>query len=549
MRDELKMARNNNINELFSHEISVFKSANAIIESEKYQNNELMPEFKRITKDYNRMLTLIKKIFKISDSQARDIKRRESEIKNLLDNSNQGILSFGDDLLVGREYSSKCYRIFNRKIAHENVLELLSPENPEQNLLYQEVFKKVFESGMMEFCCAQLAMLPTVIRVNDSFISINYRFIPGDEFQETQDTVMLILTDITEKRKAEDQVLYLSYHDKLTSLYNRAYIESIIPQLQSQTVLPFSLIMADMNGLKLTNDVFGHEVGDKLLVSAAKVFHASCRKSDIIARWGGDEFLILLPGADNQVCSQICERIRKTCHQINPDPIPLSFSMGTATVKSLNTDIATLMNLAENTMYHNKIIESKNTRKNIIFNIEKILYSKCFEDENHVTRIKHVLDSFAGILNIKPESKDMRNLQLLIRLHNIGKVAISGDILGKAGDLTRDEWTIIKSYPEIGYRMAQSIDEPVLAQAILAICEHWDGSGYPGGLKGKQIPFISRIVAIVDAYDVMTHDRPYKDKITHAQAIEEMKRCSGSQFDPRLVKVFLKHIHEIVEEI
>ena len=539
------MAHNSNINELFKKEISVLKNAVANVENEKYKNNELMSDYKKITKEYNKLLILTKKILKISDSQDRDIKRREFEIKNLLDHSNQGFLTFGKDLLIGREYSSECYRIFNKKIANINVLELLSSENEEQNQLFRQVFESIFDSSSRECQQSKLARLPNMIKINENFINIQYRYIYSNEFQETKDQIMLILTDITEKRKAEDRVLFLSYHDKLTALYNRTYIDSIMPQLLSQSNLPFSIILADMNGLKLTNDVFGHESGDKLLISAAQVFKSSCRKSDIIARWGGDEFLILLPGADSNTCSQICARIKETCNQTESDPIQLSFSLGTATVETVHTDVASLINVAENVMYNNKLTESKTTRKKIIFSVEKILYSKCFEDKEHVERLKFAAGKFAKFLNIESDSKEMSNLLLLARLHNIGKVAVSREILGKTGRLTQAEWKIIKSCPEVGYRMAQSIDEPVLAKAILAICEHWNGNGYPNGLKEEQIPLISRIISIIDAFDVMTHGRPYKKKMSHAQAIQEIASYSGTQFDPRLVKVFLDNIHEI----
>jgi len=119
------------------------------------------------------------------------------------------------------------------------------------------------------------------------------------------------------------------------------------------------------------------------------------------------------------------------------------------------------------------------------------------------------------VLQAQLDANAIEAMTLLARFHDVGKAAIPHAILSKAGPLTQDEWHIMRSYTEIGYRMAQSIDEPVLAQAILAFREHWDGQGYPYGLKGDKIPLISRIVSILDAYDVMTHGRPYKDKMRH----------------------------------
>jgi HD-GYP domain-containing protein (c-di-GMP phosphodiesterase class II) len=126
-------------------------------------------------------------------------------------------------------------------------------------------------------------------------------------------------------------------------------------------------------------------------------------------------------------------------------------------------------------------------------------------------------------------------------------VAIPGDILNKPAGLTSEELRILENCPKIGYRMAQSLDEPQLAQLILALREHWDGRGYPNGLKGEQIPLLSRLVALVEAYDMMTHDRPYKSKVTPAEALAEIGRCSNHQFDPILVELFITHIEYITK--
>lgn len=536
------MIDNKFIDGLFKNEYEKLQSARNDISDERYHNNELLPKYAQLTSDYGKLLTLTSKIFKISDTQGRDLKRRENEIKNLLDNSSQGFLTFGADLLVDREYSQECTRIFNKKIANCSIIELLSGPNTVQNELFADVFKEVFQTNDMDSRLSYLEKLPGVISVNNIYISIKYRIISHSEFETTEDMIMLILTDITEKRKAEDQVLYLSYHDKLTSLYNRAYVDSILPQLNTSASFPLSVIMADMNGLKLTNDVFGHETGDKLLASLANIFTSCCRKSDIIARWGGDEFLIILPGADQTVSERICGRIKKACSEVVPEPIELSVSLGAATMENSSASLSELFGIAENMMYSNKLVESKGVRKKIILNLEKSLHSKSYEDFEHVKRVKTLAMHFAKCLGLDSESLDMANLPLLASLHDIGKVAIPKEILCKRGPLTDNEWKIIKSHSEIGFRMAQSIEEPILAQAILSMRERWDGKGYPYGLKGEQIPLVTRIISIIDAYDVMTHDRPYKEKLSAEEAIIELKRCSGSQFDPSLIEVFLGNI-------
>lgn len=532
--------------ELFENELKVLKQAEACIADEKYRDNELLPKYEYLAADYSKLLNLTSKAFKISDTQGMDLKRRESEIKSLLDNSNQGFLTFGKDLFVDREYSQECIRIFGGRIANCSILELLCGSNAKQNEIFANVFQSVFETGDMDLRLSYISKLPNFIKINDKYVNIKYKIISGNELALEDDIIMLVLTDITEKRKTEDLVLYLSLHDKLTSLYNRAYIDTIIPQLEDSSNLPLSVIMADMNGLKLTNDVFGHESGDKLLVKLSNILVKCCRKSDIVARWGGDEFLIILPGANSHVCEKVCSRIKNLCIEGEPDPIELSVSLGWATTEGSNARISELFGIAENIMYSSKVTESKDIRKKIVLSMEKILHTRCLESYGHVERIKNSVLNLAKCIKPAPSSIEMANLPLLSTLHDIGKVAIPREILAKKGPLTDNERKIMQNHTQIGFRMAQSIEEPVLAQAILAMRERWDGKGYPYGLKAEQIPLISRIVAIVDAYDVMTHDRPYKKKMSKDEAVAELEKCGGQQFDPGLVRLFIDKLESII---
>lgn len=530
------------IQELFSNELQILETANRNVNNNEFKGNELLGIYKDLANNYKKLLKLSNKIFNISDKQGKELKKRETEIKVLLNNSNQGFLTFGKDLLINREYSEECLRIFNKKIAGCNIIELITNDDKVMGKSISETFSKVFDAEDDSIKVSYLNNLPSMLKIENNYVSIKYKLVTHEETKNKRCSIMLILTDITEKRKVEDQVLYLSYHDKLTSLYNRAYIESVIPQLQSEVRMPLSIIMGDMNGLKLTNDVFGHESGDKLLKSAANIFQTTIRESDIAARWGGDEFLIILPNTSNAACKRVCERISERCSKAENVPIQPNVSLGYATMENANTCISELLNIAENHMYSNKLAESKKVRRKIILSIEKIMHTRCFEDINHINRLKLMASHMAVKLNISDDSVEGINLPMLAALHDIGKVAIPKELLAKPDVLTSNEWEIMKSHTEIGFRMAQSIEEPILAQAILAIRERWDGSGYPYGLKGEQIPLIARIMAIIDSYDVMTHDRPYKSAMSEEHATQELKRCSGKQFDPQLVSVFINEV-------
>lgn len=531
---------------IFDDEIAIYDEARGFLKQKRLNKDELILKFNEFISKYCRLVNMTRRLCSISDVQSRELKRREREIKNLLDNSDQGFLTFGENLIVDKEHSSECTRIFNKKIADRNILELLHTENEEQNKLFADALGTVLNLQDKEAQLSCLSDLPNMLKIRENYVNIKYKIINTDEFEEKSERLMLILTDITEKRKVEDQVLFLSFHDKLTALFNRAYVESIIPQLQIESNLPLSIVMADLNALKLVNDVFGHENGDKLIVQAAKVFLKCCRKSDIIARWGGDEFLIILPGANQETCTRICHKIKTMFDMLSSEQMGLSASLGGATMENWDTDIVSLIGVADRVMYSNKLIESKDTREKVISSLENVLQSKCSAYIGQSERVEAIAHRFAQLLDLGQEPQEMLNLLLLARLHDIGKVAMPVELLNKSTSLSENELQIISKYPEIGYRMAQAIGEPVLAQSMLAIREQWAGNGYPYGLKGDQIPFVARIISIIEAYDVMTHDQPYKPKMSQEEALRELERCAGTQFDPNLLRLFLDNACYII---
>ena len=347
-----------------------------------------------------------------------------------------------------------------------------------------------------------------------------------------------IVRDITERKKVEEQLKFLSFHDKLTGLYNRAYFEEELKRLDSERQLPLSIIMADVNGLKLTNDVFGHKEGDILLCKCARIFEKCFRKEDIIARWGGDEFVMLLSKTAEQEAINIMNRINEECSKSDGQKIPISISMGCSTKTEPFKDINEVIIEAEEWMYQRKLNESRSISSTIIASLKRILFEKSIETEEHTDRTNALALQLGRCLNLS--ENELSELSLLSTLHDIGKVAIPEEILLKQGKLSKSEWKLIKKHSEIGYNITRS--SPHLGQVANAILSHhewWDGSGYPQGLKGIKIPIISRILAIVDAYDVMINGRPYKNKMNQKEVIKELKRCAGKQFDPDIVKKFL----------
>ncbi|MFW6381744.1 MAG: HD-GYP domain-containing protein, partial [Bacillota bacterium] len=298
----------------------------------------------------------------------------------------------------------------------------------------------------------------------------------------------------------------------------------------------------DVNGLKLVNDAFGHDLGDRLLVQIARLLDNCCRQEDVVARWGGDEFVILLPRTGRQAARRIINRINRACKKAGDDPIQPSISLGFITKEEESSDIWDKLKTAEKWMYKHKLLESESARSSIISSLEETLWEKDYETKEHAQRIKNMALKMGQALGL-PENK-LDELILLAGLHDIGKIAISDSILLKPDSFTEKEWEAMKKHPEIGYRIAQASSELVpVAEGILHHHEWWDGSGYPYGLSGEDIPLTSRIICIVDAFDVMVHERPYKQPIGVEEALVELKRCAGQQFDPELVRVFEKEVY------
>lgn len=347
----------------------------------------------------------------------------------------------------------------------------------------------------------------------------------------------------TEFAKALDNInMYSSlqkaaHFDRLTGLYNRNYLEEILDIYNRQSVFPFSVIMGDLNGLKLTNDVFGHNTGDQLLKRAAKVLKESCTEEDIIIRSGGDEFLVLLPGRDELAAKKITEIIKEKSSGVRDLKVELSISMGYAARNNRREKLFLVIRRAEDRMYRRKLSETNSFRRALISSLKVTLEEKCCETQEHTERMAGLALQLGEKMGLV--GSEIEDLRLLAMLHDIGKVAVNSDILNKPGPLTGKEWEEVRKHPETGFRIAHaSYEFSQIANYILCHHEWWNGNGYPLGRKGKEIPLPSRIISVVDAYDVMTHDRPYKKAVSHEEALEELKRCAGTQFDPEIVQIF-----------
>ena len=355
------------------------------------------------------------------------------------------------------------------------------------------------------------------------------------------DYFVVALHDISERKKAENQIVYLSYRDKLTGVYNRRYYEEEIKNLDCEQNLPISIIIGDVNGLKLVNDAFGHAKGDEFLQKAAASIQKACRGKDLIARWGGDEFVILLPGTNAEEAERIIDRIETKYLDESVNAVNLSISFGYDTKTEAEQDLMQVLKNAEDNMYQHKLIENRSLRSNIIDTIINTLHEKNAREERHSKRVSEVCQKIGREMNLS--ETDIRKLKVAGLLHDIGKIAIEDHILNKPGRLTEAEYGEIKRHPDIGYRiLCSSYDMSDLAESVWAHHERWDGKGYPKGLRESEIPVLARIISLADSYDAMSSGRPYKSAMDVEEIIHEIKRNAGTQFDPVIAKIFVEGV-------
>lgn len=347
--------------------------------------------------------------------------------------------------------------------------------------------------------------------------------------------------DITERKIAEDELRYLINFDNLTGLHNRRYFEEELAKIDKRANLPISIIICDINGLKLINDSFGHSSGDELIKKVANTIKEVCRADDIIARIGGDEFVVILPKTDAIETIEIANRMKQIASKEDIAKIELSISYGYDTKTNGKDSLLEILANAENHMYRHKLYERSSMRSKTIDVIMNTLFEKSNRESQHSNRVSGVCRAIASKMNF--EKDDVNKIRIAGLVHDIGKIGIDEKILNKAGKLNDDEWEQIKKHPEIGWRILSSVNEfSELAQFVLDHQEKWDGSGYPNGLKGEEIPLEARIIAVADAYDAMTGERSYRNAFSTEEAASELMRCSGTQFDPEIVDVFVNQV-------
>lgn len=349
---------------------------------------------------------------------------------------------------------------------------------------------------------------------------------------------VVTFVDITRRKLDEERILYLSYHDTLTGLYNRRYFEEELNRLDRSRNLPVSVIMGDLNGLKAMNDIFGHSAGDILLKRAAEAIRDSCRGDDILARLGGDEFAILLPGTHLADAEKIAGRIHERFSGILVEGLPGSMALGAAAKEDPEDTLQEVLERAEEEMYRRKTLEKKEFSAGLVERILGNLHRSYPAEEEHSRTIRHLASLLGQALNMT--DKEKLRLEEAAWYHDVGKVILAPEIMQAEGDLSPEEMHRMRQHPTIGYRIMKFSDDTMdLADLVLSHHERWDGTGYPRGVSGQEIALPARMLALAEYYSEITRDRPQGPALSPGEAREQISREAGKRLDPHLVEVFL----------
>ncbi|QEK12787.1 diguanylate cyclase [Crassaminicella thermophila] len=459
---------------------------------------------------------------------------QKSRLEILFNHSQDAIVEVdtkGRILNVNKSFE-KIFGYSKEECLGKNIDKIIVPEEKLQEA--RELTIKTLKKGIVsvESVRYKKDKTPVYVLVRSIRIKINDKILGGYG----------IYTNITEVKNYEKKLEHMSMYDTLTGLYNYNYFNKELDKYEKNNFDSIAIIMCDLNGLKFVNDTLGHKYGDILLKSFADILKKSVREKDVVARIGGDEFSVILTETNKEKIENIVKRIYANIEEYNNSldnkMLKLSVAIGFSITDNRKKKIEEVIKEADDIMYRNKLM-NKSSRKNQILSIlMAALAERDFVTSGHTKRVVKMCTKIADKIGLNENRKN--KLILLAEVHDLGKIAIPDYILKKTGKLSQEEWEIMKSHTEKGYRIALNSHElSSIAELILKHHERWDGKGYPLGLSKNDIPLECRILAVVDSYDAMTNLRPYNQIKTHKEAIEEIKMCSGTQFDPEIVDIFI----------
>lgn len=419
------------------------------------------------------------------------------------------------------------------KITKVDWKSITHPEDIQEDFDQWELMKKGKNNGY--------SLNKRYLRPDGSSVWVKMTVIPIVIDQIKTNRHLTFIDDITDKMNYYEEIEHASNHDSLTGLHNRRYFDAKFRELEENKVYPISVIIGDVNGLKMFNETYGHLEGDKELIRIGNKINEFIKKNDQCSRIGGDEFGIILTDYKEEQLKEISMNLEEYLN--NSDPYQsahsLSISFGYSIQKNEADSLDDLFRDAEIYMYSKKYYNKLSSRSNSINLIMNTLFAKSEREKNHSERVGDICEKIAIQMGYKTEM--INKIRTAGYFHDIGKIGIDESLLNKEGMLTDSEWQMMKLHSVKSARILENtIEYHDISEIVLSHHEKFDGSGYPNGLVALEIPIEARIIAVADAYDAMTRERTYREVISHKEALEEISRCSGTQFDPAIVSAFIQ---------
>ncbi len=516
--------------------------------AEIHRNNEIG----KLSKAFNKMADTIYMLVNDLETKVKTRTLELEETNNLLNENKEQlslILNSTAEAIYGMDMDLKC------TFCNSSCLKILGYQHHSEligknvHALFHHSYKDGKPMPLAE-CKIHQALLDATgthaddevfWRADGSYVNVEYYSYPQFKDGEVIGAVVTF-RDNTERKHREERIKYLSYHDSLTGLYNRMYFEDAIEQLDMEENLPIAIVYCDVNGLKLTNDVFGHNAGDELLKKSAEVLQRTNNGDSIIARVGGDEFAILLTKVTDEYVSDLVNSIKELLSKEKIAAIKCSMSIGYDRKTKMDQDIYRTLKIAEDEMYKLKIMNRNTVNSDMVTTLIESLHSKSAREKAHSETVsKMCIDVGKAMKLSEPEIKKLADAGYY---HDIGKIMLEEELLNNRGQLKDEEKKTMQQHAMVGYRILNLFDETIdISEAILSHHERWDGLGYPKGLKGEEIPILSRIIAIVEGYDSMTNAEN-QHSVSHEEALQELIEQSGIKFDPSIVDIFVSMMKE-----
>lgn len=423
---------------------------------------------------------------------------------------------------------------------------LLGQVRDADNLITEaEGKKRAVELGIdPEWYWEELNKVPMMTKEQFSNI-VNLVYVVASQLSQLGLKNYLQNEEIRRREELQEQLTYINRHDALTGLHNRMVYEEKVKELAGSNISPISVVVADANYLKLSNDIFGHEEGDKLLKQIADVLLQEADPWAYVCRCGGDEFYVLMPNIGKEEAEDYIRRVRERYLKEYSTVLPPSLAIGVETKASADVSLEKVAQWAEDRMYQEKTrIKSES---NMLREIRKIIYETGYLSEETYKKDERLTLAFADFLGFDDYRKSY--VKRILAIKNLGLIVVPREELEKAREYMDYTFEVKYDITEIEYRLSKMFDETLpVARIIGQRREQWDGNGRPHGISGEQLDFLTRFISMTDCYIILTGKGPHGFGLQHGIAVREMLKRAGTVLDPQLTVRFVEFMQQYREE-